>query len=204
MRWKLCLTKPRLQIKWRTDFRFGQPQVMYGSAMRSILMVALFSLMNTPLFICRRRNNCSTLRTLGATLLILKCRTNSSTLRKVTTRNKETPRELSPTPQPARLPANPDYKSQLRFSGHVVHSTCFGQALHPHLVPLRPNVLILVLFCTQQILLLPGGDDSRPLQPSLDKQCPRAQHLLGEFLLRFGHDGKLLGSFRVLCGHHLQ
>lgn len=56
----------------RTDFKFGYPHVMYGSAIRNMLMVALFNLMKTPLLIWRKRNNCKTLRTFGATLLILK------------------------------------------------------------------------------------------------------------------------------------
>lgn len=42
--------------------------------MRSILIVALFSLMKTPLLICLNRNNWRTLRTFGATLLILETR----------------------------------------------------------------------------------------------------------------------------------
>jgi len=44
---------------------FTHPQVMYGSAKRSMLTVALLSLTKTPLFICRRRKSCSTLRGFG-------------------------------------------------------------------------------------------------------------------------------------------
>ena len=48
------------------------PHVMYGSAIFSMLRVALFSLTNTPLLIWRRRNSCRTLRGCGCTPLILK------------------------------------------------------------------------------------------------------------------------------------
>lgn len=47
---------------------------MYGSAIRSILIVALFNLTKVPLLICLKRNNSKTLRTFGATLLILKAK----------------------------------------------------------------------------------------------------------------------------------
>lgn len=67
----LIFANPRLYTSSRTDLRLGYPQVIYGSQMRNILRVAVFSLTKTPLFIWRRRKSCRTLRTLGATLLIL-------------------------------------------------------------------------------------------------------------------------------------
>merc|ERR1712168_707865 len=61
------LTKPRLYTNSRTDLRVGVPQVMWGSQILSMLMVALFSLTKTPLLICLRRKSWRAFLTLGAT-----------------------------------------------------------------------------------------------------------------------------------------
>merc|ERR1719384_2240800 len=63
------LTNPRLYTNSRTDLRVGVPQVMWGSQILSMLMVALFSLTKTPLLICRRRKSWRAFLTLGATWL---------------------------------------------------------------------------------------------------------------------------------------
>merc|ERR1719336_1570679 len=63
------LTKPRLYTNSRTDLRLGVPQVMWGSQILSMLMVALLSLTKTPLLICRRRKSWRAFLTLGATWL---------------------------------------------------------------------------------------------------------------------------------------
>lgn len=47
----LTLTNPRLYNKSRTDFKLGYPHVIYGSQIRNMLIVALLSLMKTPLLI---------------------------------------------------------------------------------------------------------------------------------------------------------
>jgi len=48
------------------------PCTFHNCISTSKAFLTLFSFMNTPLLICFSRNNCSTLRTLGATWLILK------------------------------------------------------------------------------------------------------------------------------------
>merc|ERR1712141_617678 len=63
------LTNPRLYISSRTDFRLGVPQVMKGSQILSMLMVALLSLTKTPLLICLSLKSWRAFLTLGATWL---------------------------------------------------------------------------------------------------------------------------------------
>merc|ERR1712071_3890 len=71
MRRPRTLACPLLLTRSRTLFKLGYPQVMYGSQILSILVVALLSLMKTPLLIWSRRKSFRVLRTLGLTWFTL-------------------------------------------------------------------------------------------------------------------------------------
>merc|ERR1712071_145686 len=68
MRRPRTLACPLLLTRSRTLFKLGYPQVMYGSQILSILVVALLSLMKTPLLIWSRRKSFRVLD-LGADLV---------------------------------------------------------------------------------------------------------------------------------------